>query len=57
MIRTKTFIFSLIILGVISMQSVFAGDHLVNTYEVFKFFHREFFIRFNTKVILMFKVS
>ena len=32
--RIKTFIFSLIILGVISMQSVFAGDHLVNTVGV-----------------------
>jgi len=34
MIRTKTFIFSLIILGVISMQSVFAGDLSVNTVGV-----------------------
>ena len=34
MFRTKTFLFSLIILGVISIQSVFAGDLSVNTVGV-----------------------
>lgn len=34
MFRTKTFILSLIILGVIGLQTVFAGDHSVNAVGV-----------------------
>ena len=34
MIRAKKLIFSLIVLGVISLQSVFAGDYTINTVGV-----------------------